>query len=577
MIPTEPIAHLSKYGPRVAVYPGPNRQLEHLFPLRYHNVVGAHQETAFTIPFDIALKAPAIFKKAFPDERITMDASLSAEIERILSIERQSVELSIATDADLTLGVLSLEPRNFQRAATAFGMVQKSFLNSLEMGLGKTLVACWIAEYEKLPTLWLTKAALVLNLDCEIRKLTGKKVCIFSGRIPAQNDLGYLLSGDFDHFIINYEVIGSETKEKDVNGKETVRRLWPEIFNIAAKFGKLKLVIADEVHVCKSMETLRTKALMDLEIDRRIPMTGTAITNKLDDLWTILHWIDRKRFANKAGFLSMYARWDGAVRDPAKLQADLSPYIFRRRKRDVLKDLPELIRIPHTIELEGSHKERYALALAGIYETLDGGQTDIVSQLAALNRLRQIVADAKAEATIEYVQNLLEEDPEAKVIVFSNFTDPVLRIAKALRCEAVWGNTPQLTRMQYCDAFNQRPYIRCISMAMQVGQEGLNLTGATHIVHNDYWWNPAAHEQANARAYGRLNDLHGVTTTQVTALKTIDDIIEQIHVRKQGLTDVVDGMNDQNESTRGIIREVMQWIRDNRQELGGWTGSVGSL
>ena len=556
-----PIAHVRKYGPRIAIYPRIDIYIPtSLFPSTSYNVLDDHR--AYTVPSDIAHKIPSILKDRYPDDRITIEPELLASIERTLQVERQSFALTTAETADIPLDILSLIPRPFQRAGIAFGLSQGSFLLSFDMGLGKTLTATYLAEHQNRPTLWLTKASLVLNLEAEIRKLTGKSVCIFSGRYPTEEDYKAFLSGKFSHYIINYEVVG--TKDLEVKEeKEIASRPWVNLFNLMAQLGFIKQIVADEAHACKNPEALRTQALLRLNAEYRIPMTGTAIVNRAGELWTLLHWIDPKRFASETSFASTYLN-EGDVKDVKLLQKDLSPYLFRRRTKDVIKDLPSLIRITHTVELSPQFKSRYELALDNIYQALDGSETGINGILAQLNRLREIVADAKVDHTYDYVRSLLDEDDEARVLIFSNYRLPGRTLAKRFNANCIYGDVPQWERLSFVNSFNADLSQRVLCLTVPTGQEGFNITGANTAIFNDLAWTPKDHNQAVGRFYGRLNDLHGGTAVYLEIDKTIDQFMNRLLEKKQEAIDTVEGMTGEAKASESMLSEVLGWLKGSR-------------
>src|SRR5690606_23548729 len=129
---------------------------------------------ALTYPAEIAHQLPAALRKQYgAEERITIEPSLAERIERALQIERDSIALSAATDAPVPDILNGIKLRPFQRASVAFGEARKSYINAMDMGLGKTAVALHIAKANNLSTFWLTKATLVGNLNAEIRARTG--------------------------------------------------------------------------------------------------------------------------------------------------------------------------------------------------------------------------------------------------------------------------------------------------------------------------------------------------------------------------------------------------------------------
>ncbi len=269
-------------------------------------------------------------------------------------------------------------------------------------------------------------------------------------------------------------------------------------------------------------------------------------------------------FKSQEGFVNTYAP-SGYIRDPERLKRELISYIFRRKKADVLKDLPPITRITHSTTLPSTHAERYQKALDGVYERLDGRESNIQNILVELNALRQIVADAKAEATYDYVQNLLESDPDAKVIIFSNFIAPARRLAEQFGVDCIFGDVSNHVRMEMVDRFNSELGPRVLTLTVPVGQEGLNITGATHVVFNDLAWTPKDHMQGEARTYGRLNNLHGATAVYVEIARTVDAFMRELLNAKQNIIEQsVDGTTEQAEAMNSMLSEVVNWLRNAR-------------
>ena len=519
----------------------------------------------FTIPLEEAPHLYEVLQSDYKHYRFTIDEETSNYITSYLERERKSFEYATANDApeiDHTLGPITLRP--FQAAAFRYlNFNDDNKILALDMGLGKTAIAVKFAEDNNYRTLFLTKASLIHNVDREIRKLTGKKPVILGGRYPDESCMKALLTKDIQYLLLNYEVVGTEITEEK-NGKTTTSYPWANFLNVVSAANLLDLVVADEAHSFKNMNAKRTKSILQLKVKRKLPMTGTPLVNRVKELYPLLHWVAPDTFSSEQSFLNTHDNGSGAPRNPKALQKALLPYMFRRAKKDVLADLPPINRITHNVELSMLHKKRYDDALEGVYKTIDGQEFDINNALVQLNRLREIVADAKADATVEYLTNFLEETDE-KILVFSNFKMPAKQIAAELNCNAIHGDIPLEVRMKYVDDFNNNPDTRILVLTIATGQEGLNLTAASTVYFNDLAWTPKDHTQAEARTYGRLGDLHGATSVWAQIDGTVDEIILKLLMKKMAIFEqAVEGTKTYASEKDSILRELMDYLKYNR-------------
>jgi SNF2 family DNA or RNA helicase len=526
-----------------------------------HNPFG----NGFNIPLEESPNLYTLLTNDYRHLNFTIDKHTSEFIESVLNRERQSYDYAVANDApevNHKLGPVTLRP--FQAAAFRYlNFNQDNKILALDMGLGKTAVSLKFVEENNYRTIFLTKAALVANLDREIRKLTTQRPVILGGRVPDETCMRALFTKDFRYFILNYEVVGTELiTEKD--GKEIISHPWAELFNTLSSAGMLDCIVADEAHSFKNMKAKRTKAILKMNAPRKLPMTGTPLVNRLPELFPLLHWIAPESFPSEQSFLNTYDNGSGAPRNPKQLQKALLPYMFRRAKRDVLTDLPPINRLTHTVTLSPLHAERYKAALDGVYKTIDGGEMDISNTLVQLNRLRQIVADAKADHAVEYIQNFLEETDE-KILVFSNFTMPVRQIAAEIGCDVIFGDVEMARRMKMVDKFTTDPDTRVLCLTIPTGQEGLNITAASTIFFNDLAWTPKDHTQAEARAYGRLNDVHGATAVYCEIEKTVDSFMNSLLQYKTKIIEsAVEGTKEYAQAQQSIMMEVVNYLKTNR-------------
>jgi SWI/SNF-related matrix-associated actin-dependent regulator 1 of chromatin subfamily A len=301
-----------------------------------------------------------------------------------------------------------------------------------------------------------------------------------------------------------------------------------------------------------------------MKAKKKIPMTGTPIENRVKDLYPLLNWIAPEQFDSVGSFLNTYDDGNGAPKNPKKFQAMLLPYMFRRRKREVLKDLPAIQRSIHLVDMPDIHKTRYKEALNFFFLKWDGSKKDINSTLAQLTRLRQVIADAKADATVEWVQDFLEQTTE-KLIIFSYYVAPVRQLAAELGCDAIYGDVDPAKRMQMVDAFNNDPSVRVLVIQANTGQTGLNLTAANNVYFNDISWSFTDIEQGEARAHGRLNDLHGANSVRAVVDGTIDKLLSDVIEYKSSISDsAIDGTNEYAGEQVSIMNNFLDKLNDMR-------------
>jgi SNF2 family DNA or RNA helicase len=249
--------------------------------------------------------------------------------------------------------------------------------------------------------------------------------------------------------------------------------------------------------------------------------------------------------------------------NPRRMQHDLLPFMFRRKKMDVLKDLPPKVRQHHHITLSKTWQKKYDAVLAGIYEDMKGMETIVPEMfLAQLNRFRQVVSQAKVEHTAEYAMQL--EEAGEKCLVFTAWKETAEALAAELSCACITGDVPMSERTKMQDRFNNNAHVKHLVLTLDVGREGLNLTGATSIVFNDFGWNEMIHDQAEGRAWGRLNDLHGALIYYVSVKDSVDQFMMETLKRKQEMVDSgIDGQTVYATEQVSLQREFMGYLRRN--------------
>lgn len=341
----------------------------------------------------------------------------------------------------------------------------------------------------------------------------------------------------------------------------------------------------DEAHYIKNPATRITRAAKRVRAQHRFALTGTPMENRLSDVWSIFDFL-------MPGILGPYTRFRerfelpiaGGDEDAAvRLRGLIGPFLLRRRKADVLADLPEKLETVVYAELHGEQRRLYDAHEQQLRERLTeqkrvkGGRgravpstpqarnaRDVASAagddftkhrvevLAELTRLRLLCCDpalvygnytgpaAKLQVVVDLVESAVEGGE--KVLVFSQFTSFLQLISEALDARriahfSITGATPKRTRVELAEAFN-RDDTPAFLVSLKAGGTGLNLTGASVVVLADPWWNAAAENQATDRAH-RIGQTRAVSVQKVIAKGTIEERIMRLQQAKSELTDQV--------------------------------------
>jgi len=304
--------------------------------------------------------------------------------------------------------------------------------------------------------------------------------------------------------------------------------------------GLFDVVILDEAHHIKNMKSKRFRAIKKLQPRRRWALTGTPIQNKIEDLASIFEFVYPE-------YLTSFDLY------PERIQAKIKPHFLRRRKKEVMPDLPPKIYEPIELELDEEQDIVYRRAETGIHEELTALGDKVTKQhiFAKLTMLKQICNFAPRKFTSPKTDSLKERieeivESENKVIVFSQFvTEGVDKLEKILEpygtAKIVGGQTDAI-RKREIEKFKKNPEVHVLIASVRSGGEGLNLTEASYVVHFDHWWNPAVMWQAEDRVH-RRGQTKGVNIYSYWMKDTIDGRIRQ-KLREKGILfeNVVDGL-----------------------------------
>ncbi|MBI2378359.1 MAG: DEAD/DEAH box helicase [Deltaproteobacteria bacterium] len=313
-------------------------------------------------------------------------------------------------------------------------------------------------------------------------------------------------------------------------------------------------LVLDEAQAIKNASTERTKAMCRIPADWRVAMSGTPIENDPAELWSIFSVVQPGLLGTFEEFRTRY--FSAGSGGAGALGEAMRPYVLRRRKADVLPDLPSRTVIDIGVELSEGELSLYedfrAKAIAATTDRLTREPLKVARGriLVEILRLRQLAChprlfddtfdlpSAKLAAFAILIRKLSEGGH--KFLVFSQFAR-FLRLAAeevrkaGLRGLYLDGATSRDERRQLVETF-QAGKADCFLISTRAGGFGLNLTEADYVVHLDHWWNPAVEDQASDRAH-RIGQTRPVTIARLVSRGTIEEAILKLHDAKRTLTE----------------------------------------
>ena len=426
---------------------------------------------------------------------------------------------------------------DFQKIGAGFLVTTKSSLLGDEPGVGKSiqsLAAILINESKK--NLIFCPPTLKLNWEDEIKKWNiNKKIIIISGN-KKQREKQW--SEDADFYIINYELLLRDILY--------IRKI------------EWDYIIADEATRVSNPKTKQSKLIKTIKAKYRIALTGTPLSNSIQDVWNILdfctpnllgtYWQFTKKYCDKDRFGNIIG-----YKNLSELKKHIADNMLRRRKKDVLHELPERLYETLYIEFDPEERKIYEAIRDEIVEELKEYEVNRVlndkylsNALVKMVRLKQ-AADSielisnhtfssKVNALKELLTDIIHEDN--KVLVFTQFSqmaDILMRELKQYKPLLISGKVKQEDRHKNAEAF-QNNNINKIMIMTEAGGFGLNLQRANYIVHYDLPWSISKMEQREGRAH-RIGQTSNLTVFRLIAQNTIDEYVLKILHRKQKLSE----------------------------------------
>ncbi len=424
-----------------------------------------------------------------------------------------------------------------------------------EMGLGKTLqLMAFLLDRAKEansvgPSLIVCPASLVYNWVSEFKRFAPTLTVEPVAGSKRERMAARAKSG-VDVFVTSYDLARIDAAEW------SSRRLY--------------CCALDEAQYIKNHGTLTARAVKRLDARHRFALTGTPMENRLSEIWSIFDFV-------MPGFLGSYMRFKerfeldivGGDDERARRLASLvGPFMLRRLKRDVLTDLPDKLESVVAVRMEPKQRKLYDASEQKLREELTIQRKErkknrelppelrrpAVEVLAELTKLRQICCDPRlafedykgAGAKLDAICDLVESaaNDGQKTLVFSQFTSFLDLIAQRLDeygilYYTITGATPKRRRVALAETFNADD-TPAFLISLKAGGTGLNLTGASVVVHADPWWNAAVQNQATDRAH-RIGQENAVSVYRVIAEDTIEERIVRLQEQKAELAETIVG------------------------------------
>jgi len=408
-----------------------------------------------------------------------------------------------------------------------------------DMGLGKTLqtitLLSTIYPKAKEPSLIVMPKSLLNNWQNELKKFNP--------------NLSFYLYYDTTRDI------------KNISNNQIILTTYAIIRNDIEKLQNITFdtIVLDESQNIKNVESKISKAVMLLSGKHKFALSGTPIENSLFELYSLFRFINNGMFSTISQFKKDFATpiQGDANEDVAKvLKAKITPFLLRRLKKDVLKDLPSKQEQVVYIDMDDDHKrfynekKKYYKQLIDQQIASNGIEASRFAILQAFNDLRQIasapslksekeIPSSKIEALFEMLEDIVSNGH--KVLIFANFLgslDIISSRADELGIEHLLMTGSTRNRQELVDKFQTDKNIKLFLMTLKVGGVGLNLTSADYVFIFDPWWNKSAQNQAIDRAH-RMGQKNTVFSYELITKDTIEEKILELQNQKQDMTDMI--------------------------------------
>lgn len=480
-----------------------------------------------------------IIKKTCPGcNKIAVEKSrLNFESYRLITLEcghiisESVIKSSVEDSIESALNNCKLMPYQvdgvkFLQAANARALLAD------EQGLGKTIQALALIKLNRndlLPAIIVCPTTVKLQWHHEIVDKCGVEGFL-TQVISSSKEKA---APGFDIYVTTYDLMKSE-----------------KCFDLVRD--RIKLVILDECQRIKNHLSGRAKAIQRMckDIEHIVPLSGTPIKNNAGEYFTVLNLIQPQMFPNYSWFIERecdsynngYGYKVGGLRNSELFHDKTKDFILRRTKAEVLKDLPELTRRFHHVELDRRFNKAYAQALQELDDLMYDEDATMSNKIALMTKMRQITGIGKVDSAVDYVTEFLLSS-ERKIVIFvhhHNVADMLKIKLDSWLLDGGYNQTLNLhsglssdNRQGLIDKFKDENYRVMIASTLASG-EGINLQFCSDAIMLERQWNPANEEQAEGR-FHRFGQINPVGITYMIASETIDEYFTELVEQKRAV------------------------------------------
>lgn len=368
---------------------------------------------------------------------------------------------------------------------------------------------------------------------------------------------------EFEKFLPTQSVYSHQGKERlrtveDLSGKQVILTSYALLRIDAALLQKIEyqVVVLDEGQTIKNSDSQIADCCFRLQSQVRLVITGTPIENRVEDLWSIFHFLQPDLLGEKKQFQAQILLSQMGKQYLERVKKKVRPFILRRKKEQVALQLPPKLEQTIFVEMADPQREIYERWLKNTKQgllkkvSLDGASSHRMEILEAILRLRQLCAhpwlvgeqqeenvSGKFERVMSDLQEVVEEN--RKVLVYSQFTKMLRLFESAIKQKGwnyVYLDGSSTNREEIVRKFQEDPHVSIFLISLKAGGVGLNLTAADYVFLYDPWWNDAVERQAIDRAH-RLGKTGAVIARRYITALSIEEKILRLKTHKTTLSE----------------------------------------